>query len=213
MSQVPYPTPPSAPYGYMPLPPDLAKPSRRAGMLMILLGVFILLLGGCIGLASGVMSIDRLPPEMLAQARQIEAQSHLSWDLFLKIFAAIVAVPGLILIVLGLFVRRGGFVAPILGVILTAIILFNLASFILQALYQATLGNASGAVPAVFFFGALIGLFGLQIFWLAKAVINAGPLKVFNQQHQAYAWQMYQQQQQYTQQQYPYPPPPPPPGS
>jgi len=108
---------------------------------MILLGAFILLLGGCIGLASGVMTIDRLPPEVLAQARQIEAQSHLSWDLFLKIFAAIVAAPGLILIVLGLFVRRGGFIASILGVVLTAIMLFNLASFILNALLPSDAGQ------------------------------------------------------------------------
>jgi hypothetical protein len=68
-----------------------------------------------------------------------------------------------------------------------------------------------------------LALLGLQMWWLVKAMTSVGPLKVFNEQQQAYQWQMAQQaaqqqqyyQQMYHQQGYNYPatpPPPPPPG-
>jgi len=215
VSQSPYQPPMPGQYAYAPAPPDLTKPSRRAGLLTMILGICVLLLGLGIGAASVRPAAD-WPPEIQPQIEQFEAQSHWSWNLFLQVTAVVLIVPGVVMIVLGIFVRRAGIVSALITLVLAAIILFNLVPVFFSAIYQATFGNQLGAVPAIFFCGAAIGLFGLQIFWLAKSIINAGPLKMFNAQQQAYAWQMYQHQQAYgqqQQQQFPYPPPPPPPGS
>ncbi len=204
----PYQPPVQQYYGY---PPDLGKPARRASVLMIILGTLTLLLGACMFGAAMVVPNDQWLPEIQPQIAKIEAESGTSVMTLIKIAGGIVATPGLILIVLGLFVRRGGLVPAVLGVVITALMLLYFAYTVLQAVLIGLQGNAVGAFIPLVFSTVATALFGLQMYWLAKAVVNAGPLRVFNQHQQAYAWQM-QQQSYAQQQQYRMPPPPPPPG-
>lgn len=222
MSQYPSPYQPPQPYPYGTSygpPPDPGTYARNAGVLMMVLGVLMAAFGGC-AVAGGFTLEDRSAMSAEQRSEIDRAEERLKADLgidvltFAKIVGGIIAVPAFGMVFLGLYIRRGNTVAIILGIIASGGCAIMLG---LMAVLSLPAGNIfAGCVMIV-----PLGLFCLEVFWLAKAVMSAGPLKVFNEQQQAYQWQMAQHaraqqeyyQQMYQQQGFNYPsaPPPPPP--
>ena len=172
---------------------DLSKPARRAGVLMIVIG--LLTVGLAIGLAGIGASVprDQYPPDWQQQIARIESELGVSWGTMLKIAGGIVAAPAALMVFLGFFVRRGSMTSAVLGVVLTSMMVLYLCSMLVRSIVVIAAGRAAGATALLVFCLAALALLGVQIFWLAKAVINAGPLKVFTQQHQAMEWQQQEQ--------------------
>lgn len=195
MNSSPY-QPPMTPIDLPALPADLAKPAQRAGLLMIIVGCLTVVLA--IGLASlgAAMPRDQYPPNLQQQIAKIETDLGVSWNTMLRIAGGIVAVPAVLMVIFGVFVRRGSMTAAVLGMVLMSLMALYLGMVLVQSIYALVTGSAQGAAAPVVFCIAAMALFGVQIFWLAKAIINAGPLKVFTQQHQAMAWQEQEQSRQ-----------------
>src|SRR5258707_1369898 len=91
---------------------------------------------------SARQSCGSKPPELLQQVQEAEAQAKVEWKLMMTAGAIFVALPGVIMIVLGVFVRRGGFMPAVLGIVLTILILLFMAANILKALVAAGEGSA-----------------------------------------------------------------------
>lgn len=154
-------------------------------MLMIIIGLGTILLAMGIAVMGSAMPVSQYPADLQQQIQRIEAEIGVSWTTFLKIAGGIVATPAVLMVVLGFFVRRGSMVSAILGVVLTSLMALYVGSVLVQSLVALITGRAQGTASPFVFCLAALALLGLQLFWLAKAVINAGPLKVFNQQYQA----------------------------
>lgn len=214
----PYPPAGYQPSYYTPQPPDLGRPARWAGLLMIILGAIIILFGGLAALSGQVlMDNPQLPQATRDQITQMESELGISVQTLMIVIGIVLALPGLMQLILGLFVRRGSFISIVLAIIITTLLLLYLLINLAGAVFLATRG---GGVEVVFQMCVPVlglALFGLQMFWLVQAARNAGPLKACNAQQQAYQWQVAQQQQYYAQQAYTQPggqpihhPPPPP---
>jgi hypothetical protein len=220
----PYSGPPNAYMGYYGQDPfkDLLGPGRRAGILMIVMGVLMLTCGLCV-FGFLTLAIDFVPPEQRTILLQREQELGISFKA-MGIFTGIVAgVPGLLQIVGGIFVRRGTKVPVYLSIALTIILILLV---ILNAV-AGMLGSPGGGVEmagALCINGVMVALFILQLVWLFQAARNAGHIEGMRYQQQAWAQTMPPQAyppQGYPQQGYPqgYAPPgyygnavPPPPG-
>ena len=207
------PTPYYTPYPYPPPPPDLGRPARYAGLMMIILGSLTLVLGICAGGMGQFLQthLSQFPADFQAQLHKAETEMHASIQTIAIASAVIIAVPGVLLMVLSIFVRKGGFVSAVLGILFTGLILLYLVVNFLGSVALAAVHDPRQAIGPGCVGGVTIALFALQLYWLVKAAFNAGPLKAFNQYQQAWQWQSQQHYQQF-QQPYGTPPPPPPPG-
>ena len=215
MSQYPSPyMPPSPPpygygYGYYGDPyAEVLAPAQRAGLLMFILGGLLVACGVC-GAAMGLL-VDW--PQMIAEQPAAWSQPGLpSPDLLRPIFAVlgiVSAFVGLLLIGLGVFVRRGALVAVILSIVLTGIslllvVLALVAGAFTQGPREALLGMCVWIVPVV--------MLGLLLTWLVQSTRSSSQLKALQAQYQQQYWQYQQQYQAFNQPgQIPPPPPPPP---
>jgi hypothetical protein len=206
VSQYPTPsTPPNAPgpgfyYGADPWA-HLTRPARQAGVMMMVLGGVGLVCAGCMGLLGGMVPLDQMPPEQVAVFQQLEAQTGLSATTFIRIMAGVMALPGLLLILLGAFVRAGSVVAQWISVILAGLILLvlglNLLSGIVQMIADPAAALAHGV--GIFMVLVLMGLFILLMVWLIRAISASGQLKLARLQYQMQYWQYMQRQQAYAQ--------------
>jgi hypothetical protein len=218
-SPSPYQPPQPYPYGASHTLPAPANYARNAGVLMIVLGVMVAVFAGVIIAAGfGLTDMNNLPPEQREDFLRAEAEMEAKWGIesltLFKITGGIFAVPAFAMVFLGLYIRRGNTVAIILGIIAGGLGVLGLGMMTLLSLPAGNL-----LVPCVLSFP--LAVFGLTTYWLTRAIMTTGPLKVFNEQHQAHQWQMAQQaraqqeyyQQMYQQQGFNYasPPPPPPP--
>jgi hypothetical protein len=205
-------------------PPDLGRPARNAGLLMIIGGIFMALFAGCFFAVSFVFADpSALQPQQREQFQQIKDQFqnefHVNAATVMKVVGGVIGVPAFLTVLLGLFVRKGQMWAIILGLLLTGGMLLLIVLSLAQSLLM--MGRDPRGASSICVLAIPLALLGLQMYWLAKAVTSVGPLKVFNAQQQAYQWQMAQHaaaqqqyyQQMYQQQGYNYPstPPPPPP--
>lgn len=231
MSQYPPPySPMQPPYGGYPAPPppspdELLAPARRAGVMMIVVGVLFVLCGLGMGVFSwvikqpGVMS----SPEF-AQAqehfRQAEAQSGMAIETMLLIMGVVPLATGALFGGLGFFVRGGGFGAVVTGIVASSGVLLLLGLMILGTLLGAAANPSSAAGVCVYV--VPFGLVLLLLVWLIQAARAASRVAAARQQYQAQAWQYQQYQQAYLQQSppqqqpgmgYHYPPPPAPPAA
>src|SRR5262249_13476572 len=147
-------------YGYDPYYPYLA-PSRRAGLMMILMGSLMLLSSLCCGV------VLLAPVELMQQQLNVmQQQTNQTLSIEMIRIGAIVtglflAGCGLPLIVLGTFVRRGSSGATIAGIVITCIVIL-LSAFM-------TVGSRMMIVP--------LALFVLQLIWLIKALRSGAALR------------------------------------
>lgn len=209
MSQYPYNAPQPMPYGgygYYQNPLDtLLAPAKRASIFMFIMGGLMLPCGLLMGLVS-FADFSQLTGPQAAQLELLEDEfSKLGWSVkgFFQILGALFLVPGLILIVLGVMVRRGG-----MGSIITSIILcclmallagFGTISGVLQA------GQGGQAILGACIWGGILALLIITLVFLFQAARNSGQLSNYRAQYQnqLYMAQQNQQMYGYPQQQYP----------
>jgi hypothetical protein len=165
--------------------PDLMAPARRASIMMFVIGAMSLLLGLC----SGAVVAMAQGAQYQALAQQFAKSSQgppPSESVLRTIYAALAiisAVAGIVLIVLGIFVRRASKVAMVFSVILCGMALLWLGISELSGLIQA-LGNPVVAIGACVMLVPLATV-GLTTMWLIQALKALPHLEAARQQWQA----------------------------
>jgi hypothetical protein len=164
---------------------------------MIVLGSLKLACGiGAFGLA---WKWHQLPPEMAQAMQTLEAQAaalDMTGQEVLRMQGGLVSFIGALLVILGIFVRRGS-----RGVAIASIVIAGLLLLLLAYEIVASLGTRlSGQMLAGLCVPAMIGsMYALLLGWLIQAVRAAPRLRRANEQWQAMWWQYMQQQQRYMQ--------------
>jgi hypothetical protein len=214
MSQYPSPYSPP-PYaqqpGYYPVPSDPLAPAKRASVIMFVLGPLTALMGGCMAALSVAIGSVPLQPEQRQMLQQFEAKTGIPAHTMFMVAGLIIFIPGILLFLLGFFVRRGRLGPIIAAIILTALILVWFALNLIPAALHPTPEMALGICSGVFAFVA----FGGQLALLTAAAKAAPHVAAAQRQLQAQYWQYQQNMQAYQNSGYnaPMTPPPPPPAS
>jgi hypothetical protein len=202
-----YPQPyPQPPYGASPaidysrfMPPghdDLLAPARRAGVLMMVLGVLISFMGACNG-GSAML----LTPEKMAENQA--AMRELGWpDSPIKpetartmsaVGGGLTLLVGLAFVVTGVYVRRGTPAAVTTGLVLTGGVTLLVGGlfllFVIGLVVSPVMAGAMLCVLAV-----PLALLVWLLVWLVGAARNNSRVVYAKQQYQA---QFYQYQQAY----------------
>lgn len=211
MSQYPSPYSPQQPvYGGYPAPQpprspeQLLAPARRAGTLMIVLGVLFVIFGLCMAGVSWMIEQPEFVSspqyaEMQQQFVQLEAQSGVTVQTLLLIAGIVPLVLGALLGGLGFFVRGGGLVPIILAIALSVGLELFFGLVILVGLIQGLTGSG-GALAGTCMYVPPFGLLLLLLFWLIQAAWGVSKVALARQQYQAQVWQYQQYQQAYLQQ-------------
>lgn len=176
---------------------DILAPARRAGIGLFVLAAFCMLCGACVGVAAWVGPIDRVIQQLQQAGYQFPATGgEVSPEQVVRFAFAFMSVLGVLLgialIVLGIFVRRGGKGAAITSLVicipLVLLTLLDLVRSVPMVLNTPVLlpGVLVGLIPLV--------LLGLVVTWLIQAIRAAPHLAAQQQQMMAQMWQ-YQQQQ------------------
>jgi hypothetical protein len=181
VSQYPYQPPSPTPYGYGYYGQDplgaLLAPARRASLIMFIVGGLMLPCGVLMPYAAKhAPDPSQMTPQQAAQVQQAEQQlSAMGWSMskaYAVMGTACVSVPGLILVVLGVVVRRGG-----IGGVVTSIIFCGLLTlfFGLMTLTALAQGGVVAGVPLLLISAALIGA---EVF-LFQAAGRAGQVAAY----------------------------------
>ncbi|MCY2951845.1 MAG: hypothetical protein NTU53_07690, partial [Planctomycetota bacterium] len=176
----------------------LILPFRRGGLLMIIFGALGLLMGGCFGVVAGLVRLEQIPPEMAQVVQEIESKGQLSFKVLLAVWSVMVSVLSVLLVVLGLFVRKGSRGAVVAGMVLVGLILLFLVWNLLGSLAMAGGGGAQ-AFGGVCMAVVMLAMFGLLMGWLVQAARAVPMLRGAAAQYQNQYWQYMQGQQQYGQ--------------
>ena len=167
------------------MPDEILRPARRASILLFLLGGLALACALIVFLFS-MVPMDQLPPDERQQLQEIVAPTGLDIKTYFHLFAGSAAVVGLILVVLGLFVRGGKRLPIIAAFIVTALMLmFLTVSIMIDASRMAPLAM----VPPIGL-GILLVLLEIQ---LISANRNVGFARNMAMQYQTQLWQGLQQ--------------------
>ncbi len=147
---------------YSPAPEALLAPAKWAGWVMIVLGTLLLLLGTCNGVTSYVVSDETLLKQIQEMPKQ-ETPFTITPDLMRTlnlVMAIVIAVYALVLIVLGVFVRRGTLLPIILSMLVIALPLLLVTGMVL---FSAVAGAAAligmaliACFPAILMIAALV---------------------------------------------------------
>ena len=208
MSQYPQYPPPYSPTppgygGYAPQSPDqLLAPARRAGVLMIVLGVLFVFCGLCLAASSWMMGQPQFAssPEFAEARKQfdlVEQQTGVRVEQMLIIVGAVPLVLGALYGALGFVVRGGGFASAVLGIVLSAMLLLFFGLGMLTTAVQAAANPA--AIGGVCVYAVPFLLLVLLMVWLVQAARAASQIVAARQQYQAQVWQYQQHQQNYLQ--------------
>jgi hypothetical protein len=201
-------------YYYQP-PPDPLAPAKRASILMFVLGGLSLCCGMCIGIFAFIpwQQIVASSPD-LAQMQSEFDKLPFTPNMLFAIMAVIALAPGVLYIILGLFLRKGSMIAAITSIVLTLLwVLMCLLSIVTSfaRLGAGRMSSAGGGNACVVF--VCLALAILLLVWLVQAVKAISNLSLTTSQYQQQYWQ-YQQGNQMPpiampgQQQPPMPPPP-----
>jgi hypothetical protein len=163
---------------------------------MLALAVLMCLCGVCMGGSSSVKLSD-MPLEQRVELEKSQEQLTklgVSLQTMLIIMGIGLFIPGVLMGVLAIFVRRGGMVAAILALVLTGGLIVLGAISILGALSNGPPGIAGACLFVI----PLIGMI-LLVKWLIQVLQCAPQLSAMRAQHAAYYQQYYYAQQAYQQ--------------
>jgi hypothetical protein len=190
VSQYPYQPPPQIPYGYGGYPQDplrfLLAPAKRASIFLFVLSGLMFLCG--VGIVANRADSANAPPAQAAQLRQAEQQlaaMGMSLEGIAIGMAAFAALVGVLFILLGVFVRRGG-----MGSVVTSIILCFALAIVDGLVTLGTVakgGSLEACLPGL---NLILSIFALV--FLFQAAKNAGQVN-------AYRAAMYGAMSQYSQ--------------
>jgi hypothetical protein len=208
VSQYPYSPPPNVPYGYPQQDPlrHLLGPAKRASVCLFVLGGLMVPCGLLMGFSAMFFAkadFSQLPPESAAMFHQMEQQFAsigVSAVSFLSASAVVSLILGVVLVILGAVVRRGG-----LGSIVTSIIICCLFGLVAGLM---AIGGISGisqgrdqAMPGTCISGVLLALLIFALVSLFQAARNSGQLNAYRMGYQAQMQQYQQNPQMYGSQQ------------
>jgi hypothetical protein len=224
MSQSPY-QPPYPPPGsnypagfdyYQPQQTDPLAPARRAGVLMWILGGLLLLLGGCNLASAMTMPLEeayRQQAALLPPGESLPVTVE-QFGRFLIAAAVVTMGVGVVLVVLGSFVRSGRRAPIIVSILVVGLLALLMGLLVLIALLRMTVQPAMGMLGCAF--AVPLSLLVLLLVWLIQANRAASQVERMRAYSQQY-WQQAYQQQWYQQPGHPQPtaapPPLPPPPS
>lgn len=204
-NQNPYPDPNQPQYGYTPADPyayggtPALRMCRGAAIGQSVFGVFILLLGFCVSLLGMFLNSGSLPPEQQAELGELTAQLGESAGIIFLVTGICVGIPGLLQIILAIFVWKGAKWAIITSVVVNALfgvlMLLNLGSMLVTGTT-----NPLGACMNVAFLAAVVGLIVVLVNGYRESsrvgganAAYAAQWQQYYQQYQAYQAQMNQQ--------------------
>lgn len=206
----PPPVPPNGGYDFNYYQPqqDALAPARRASTMLYVLGGLILLPGFC------CFAMGFALPAMMAQQPAVFSEVRASGmpaetvQTTLMVAAGAALFVGVLMIVLGRFVRRGGMGAAVTASVLVVLVFLYLVVNGLSIVLMS--GKLPPAQVVLGLAMTVLGLvvFGMLIVWLIQAAMAAPRVAMMQIQYQQQYWQ-YQQQQHAYQAGYPAPPPPP----
>jgi hypothetical protein len=214
MSQYPFPynLPPYPPnFGYASPQGNLLSAGRRAGTLMLALGVLILLLGAVNTFTSLSFSADQLLARQKAVMPSgnefpLSAAAYKSMALVVGVATIIT---GSVFIILALGVRRGSRAATVTGIVITSVLILMMGLMTLMFLLAGLGAPALFAISCLP--GSALALLIWQLVWLAAAVRNTNRVSSAQQQYQMQYWQSQQNLQAFIGYGYGAAPPPVPP--
>lgn len=189
-------------------------PARRASLLMFILGGFLALGGLCFG--GMALALPAIPAAERAEFDKLEqeamASAGVSFRTLVFVLAAVLSLPGLILLTQAFFVRRGGLAAVIGAIVVTLICTLVALLFLASGLWASAQGEMQMILGTLIMGLGLVALITLAafLFQAAKAAPGIAAMRV-------YAQQLYWQHQQSAHYYAPPPPsgyvpaPPPPP--
>lgn len=210
VSQYPPPYPPM-PYGQPPIDPsyfqpggDLLLPARRAALLQMLLAAGMCLCCVGVGIFPWVVNVE----DMVAQSGVQLPPLPPGWSLveMLRLAYGFMAVGGvtfgITLLLLGLFVRRGGGASAVVSIVIEGFILLLLGIYVIAGIVQSA-GSPAGLAGVVLLL-IPIALVGLNMKLLMAAIRNRAAVAAAQQMYQAQMYGYFQQQQAYAQAGYGY---------
>ena len=184
---------------------DLRAPARRAGILMIVLGVLGVIAGLCLAffsafIGSGQYATDPNFREMQAQIQEIESKAGVSAQTIFLVMGIVPLAVGALMGGLGFFVRGGGLIPVVLAMVLDGLLVLMFVFFVLAGLIQGgASGNAQLLLGTVCMYGIPLVMVILLFFWLIQALRASSKIELARQQQQGQMWQYQQQQQAYRQ--------------
>ena len=208
MSQYPTPYPPQQPmyggYQQPPTPDQLLAPARRAGIMMIVLGVLYVFCGLCMaGMGWVMQQPDFTSQPQYAELQKtiatVEQQAGVSMQTILFMMGLIPLIVGAVTGGLGFFVRGGGMVSVVLSVAVVGIQLLVLGLIIVMGTIQTVATDPSQAIGVCFYIVPFV-LLALTLFWLVQAARATTQVAAARQNYQAQLYQYQQYQDSYRQQ-------------
>lgn len=177
---------------------DPFSPARRASVMMFVLGGLLLLCGVACGGMGALAPWDEVFRQQPELQQQFPGMTTALIQAGVIGFGAAGFVVGMILIVLGYFVRGGGAGAVITALVLTSVIVLALLLFSAIALVQGIMSGQAQMLAGTCVYLMPLTLFGILLLFLIQAA-RAIPRVRQAQVQQAAYWQYAQQQQAYQQ--------------
>lgn len=176
---------------------------------MFALGLLAILGGACLFGFGWAYPMDKLPPEQAQIFQQVEQESGVKAEQLFIAMGIILALPALLMLILGLFVRRGGLGSIITSMVLVGLMILLGAVNLIGGFVQAARGQEGAAAGLCIMLIPLVLLVVLMVM-LIQAARNAGQMRAVHPYVNPY-WQQPYPPGVYGQGINPYAPPPPPP--
>src|SRR5205823_13145661 len=168
-------------YGYYPNDPlnTLLAPAKRASVFMFVMCGFMIPCGLLFSLFAGILKgMDRsqLQPDQqaaLAQAEQQFAGLGLSVPDILMVLGITSLIFGILLLVLGVFVRRGGLGAAVASIILCCLLILIAGLSVAGGIMQVSQGEGK-AFAGICLWGLFLIMLICAVVFLFQAARNSG---------------------------------------
>jgi hypothetical protein len=204
VSQYPYPPqqppPPQVPYGYGYYPNDplntLLAPAKRASVFMFIMCGFMIPCGLLVSLLAGILKgVDRsqLPIDQQAAMAQAEQQFSglgLSMPAILMVLGITSLIFGILLLVLAVFVRRGGIGAAVASIIFCCLLVLVAGLSVAGGVIEASQGE-SKALAGSCLWGVFLIMLICTVVFLFQAARNSGKVNAFRMAGYAAMQQQY----------------------
>jgi hypothetical protein len=180
--------------------PDLLAPARRAGLLMIVLGVLVALMGACNGGSAALITPEQVTEQQATMRELGVPDSPIKPEtqrIGTMILGGLTLLVGILFVVNGVYVRGGRPRAITTGLCLTGAVTLLVGGLFLMCLIALLVAPVvAGAMLCVL--AIPLGLLVWLLIWLIGAARNNSQLSYLRQQYQAQFYQYQHNQQAYA---------------
>jgi hypothetical protein len=197
---------------------DPRGPFRRAGILLIVLGSIGFLFGFCLGATLAAVSFEQVMAQSGMSAESLNGMTPEAAKTAMLVIMGLIALLGLVMLLLGVFVCRSSRAAAVGGLIVSGLATALGALWMLSALLAAVTHPLPQMAAGLCMLAIPMVLLILTMIFLVQALRASRNPQLSHQQYMAQMWQMQQQAAQnqagygygYGQPGYGYAPPAPP---